>query len=100
MVVVDHCDYNLALEHGDKLGAAWRCANRTREPAAELGAECSNIFNTCHTLLDLTGPLQLGALPGRTPFLNSCVILRFTHLHKTFFPILKSKSLDIFLSAA
>ena len=61
--MVDHCDYNLALEHGDKLGAAWRCANRT---VMRRDAECSNIFNPCHTLLDLTGPLQLGALPGET----------------------------------
>ena len=59
--MLDNCDYRLALEHGSKLGADWQCANMTR---LRPGPECSNIFNTCHTLLDLTGPLQLGALPG------------------------------------
>ena len=62
MLILDHCDYNLALEHGAKLGSGWRCANQTKIAP---GHECSNIFNTCHTLLDLTGPLQLGALPGK-----------------------------------
>ena len=28
VLVLDHCDYNLALEHGSKLGEDWRCANR------------------------------------------------------------------------
>ena len=61
MLILDDCDYNLALEHGSELGSSWRCANKTKIAP---GHECSNIFNTCHTLLDLTGPLQLGALPG------------------------------------
>ena len=62
VVIVDHCDARLALEHGAKLGPAWQCANRS---APRGDAECSDFLNTCHTLLDLTGPLQLGALPGR-----------------------------------
>ena len=61
VVIVDHCDARLALEHGAKLGPAWQCANKTEVTPA---SQCSNIFNSCHTLLDLTGPLQLGALPG------------------------------------
>lgn len=66
VVIVDHCDARLALEHGAKLGPAWRCANKTEvSPPA---SQCSNIFNSCHTLLDLTGPLQLGALPGKIFF--------------------------------
>ena len=63
VLVLDNCDYSLALEHGSKLGEGWQCANVTR---LRSGPECSNIFNNCHTLLDLTGPLQLGALPGET----------------------------------
>ena len=62
VVIVDHCDARLALEHGAKLGPAWQCANKTEVSPA---SQCSNIFNSCHTLLDLTGPLQLGALPGK-----------------------------------
>ena len=62
MVILDHCDARLALEHGAKLGPAWQCANKTEVSPA---SQCSNIFNSCHTLLDLTGPLQLGALPGK-----------------------------------
>ena len=64
VLILDHCDSRLALEHGAKLGAAWQCANKTAvAPGSE--ASCSNIFSSCHTLLDLTGPLQLGALPGK-----------------------------------
>ena len=65
VVIVDHCDARLALEHGAKLGPAWQCANKTEVTPA---SQCSNIFNSCHTLLDLTGPLQLGALPGKIFF--------------------------------
>ena len=63
VLVLDNCDYSLALEHGSKLGEGQQCANVTR---LRPGPECSNIFNNCHTLLDLTGPLQLGALPGES----------------------------------
>ena len=65
LLILDHCDYKISLDHGDKLGSEWRCANKTEVAP---GHECSNIFNTCHTLLDLTGPLQLGALPGEEIF--------------------------------
>ena len=65
VLIVDHCDARLALEHGAKLGPAWQCANKTQVTPA---SQCSNIFNSCHTLLDLTGSLQLGALPGKIFF--------------------------------
>ena len=61
MLILDHCDAQLSLEHGTKLGSDWHCANKTQ---ISPGQECSTFLNTCHTLLDLTGPLQLGALPG------------------------------------
>ena len=64
MVILDHCDSALALQHGSKLGPAWQCANRTEVAP---GQECSTFLNTCHTLLDLTGPLQLGAAPHSAP---------------------------------
>ena len=64
LLILDHCDAQLALEHGAKLGPTWHCANKTE---ISPGEECSTFLNTCHTLLDLTGPLQLGALPGAEP---------------------------------
>ena len=51
VLILDHCDSRLALEHGAKLGAAWQCANKT-EVAPGSEASCSNIFSSCHTLLD------------------------------------------------
>ena len=73
VVIVDHCDARLALEHGAKLGPAWQCANKTQVTPA---SQCSNIFNSCHTLLDLTGPLQLGALPGKIFSVSKYVLSR------------------------
>ena len=74
MLILDHCDAQLSLEHGAKLGPTWHCANRTE---ISPGQECSTFLHTCHTLLDLPGPLQLGALPGAHPLpvepLDGCI---------------------------
>ena len=61
VLILDDCDANLALKHGRKLGPAWRCANKT---TLTHDRDCSRVLNTCYKLLDLTGPLQLGALPA------------------------------------
>ena len=56
------------------LGYKWQCANRT---VMTDKAECSDFLNSCHTLLDLTGPLQLGSLPAThqadIPPLDGCI---------------------------
>ena len=93
VLVLDHCDYRLALEHGAKLGSGWQCANMTK---LRPGPECSNIFATCHTLLDLTGPLQLGALPGESP--GPRMLLVSEILKRLPIGSYKDKSKDIFHS--
>ena len=45
VLILDHCDSRLALEHGPKLGPAWMCANKT-EVAPGTEASCSNIFSS------------------------------------------------------
>ena len=61
ILILDDCDANLALQQGGQLGEAWQCANSTHLAPS---ADCNAFLNTCHTLLDLTAPLQLGALPA------------------------------------
>jgi cadherin EGF LAG seven-pass G-type receptor 1 len=60
VLILDDCDANLALQQGSQLGEAWQCANSTHLAPT---ADCTAFLNTCHTLLDLTAPLQLGAVP-------------------------------------
>ncbi|XP_023246804.1 protocadherin-like wing polarity protein stan [Copidosoma floridanum] len=61
VVALDNCDVSLALRFGDRLGDRWSCAGRNEQI---LEARCSDITETCHRFLDLTGPLQLGGLPS------------------------------------
>ena len=77
------CFIFIVLFTGAELGPEWQCANRTTLVSKQ---ECSDFLNSCHTLLDLTGPLQLGALPaaasGQTqiniPPLDGCIRYEFT----------------------
>ncbi len=65
ILILDDCDSNLALQESSRssgtLGEAWQCANSTHLAPS---SDCTAFLNTCHTLLDLTAPLQLGAVPG------------------------------------
>lgn len=60
-VALDDCDVALALRYGDRLGKKWACAG-TAEQILE--SRCSQVTETCHRFLDLTGPMQLGGLPA------------------------------------
>lgn len=60
-VSLDNCDVALALEHGERLGPRWACADRSERILEE---RCRIVTETCHRFLDLTGPLQLGGLPS------------------------------------
>ena len=85
---------------GAALGPKWQCANQTTLVSKQ---ECSDFLNSCHTLLDLTGPLQLGALPaaasGQTqiniPPLDGCIRYEFIVIIKK---IIMFDCLSIYLS--
>ncbi|XP_016844332.1 protocadherin-like wing polarity protein stan isoform X2 [Nasonia vitripennis] len=61
VVSLDNCDVSLALRFGERLGERWSCAGRNEQI---LETRCSDVTETCHRFLDLTGPLQLGGLPA------------------------------------
>ena len=61
LISLKEYDFHVSNILGESLGDEWQCANRTSLVSKE---ECSDFLNSCHTLLDLTGPLQLGALPA------------------------------------
>ncbi|XP_049823743.1 protocadherin-like wing polarity protein stan isoform X2 [Aethina tumida] len=60
-ISIDDCDTALALKYGSELGGKWQCAGFAEH---KLESRCASLTETCHRFLDLTGPLQLGGLPG------------------------------------
>ncbi|KAL5014373.1 hypothetical protein ScPMuIL_008643 [Solemya velum] len=59
VTVGENCDTGISVKYGDLLGN-YTCAARV---ANQLPGKCAKITTTCHRLLDLTGPLQIGGLP-------------------------------------
>ncbi|XP_025106932.1 cadherin EGF LAG seven-pass G-type receptor 2-like isoform X2 [Pomacea canaliculata] len=59
LTVGSGCDTNIAILYGDRLGN-YSCAARVTH---SLPDRCDNPIESCHRLVDLTGPLQLGGLP-------------------------------------
>ncbi|ESO95836.1 hypothetical protein LOTGIDRAFT_231995 [Lottia gigantea] len=60
VTVGEKCDTEISVRYGNALGN-YSCAARNTH---NLPTKCDNPVEVCHRLLDLTGPLQIGGLPG------------------------------------
>ncbi|KAK3610573.1 hypothetical protein CHS0354_009013 [Potamilus streckersoni] len=58
VTVGEDCDTMISVKYGNKIN--YTCAAQVTQV---LPSECEKITKTCHRLLDVTGPLQIGGLP-------------------------------------